>query len=211
MKPADFPPSRRRGRTIHVILLLVLTALVVVCSILASRQPLGPFLTVFIILAVLAFIPIPILAYRLLALNRANYRLDREALTLTWGLRTEEIPVSEIEWVRPKTAVTEPFPLPFFRMPGSILGIRRHPDLGPVEYLASETKNLLLVATSHKIFAISPEDQQNFLQEVQRAIEMGSLAPATARSIYPSFVVAQAWDSRMARFLWLAGLFANIG
>jgi hypothetical protein len=213
MKPADFPPSRRRGRTIHVILLLVLTALVVVCSILASRQPLGTFLTVFIILAVLAFIPIPILTYRLLALNRANYRLDRDALTLIWGLRTEEIPVAEIEWVRPKTAMTEPFPfpLPFFRMPGSILGMRRHPGLGPVEYLASETKSLLLVATSRKIFAISPEDQQNFLQEVQRAIEMGSLAPATARSIYPSFVVAQAWDSRMARFLWLAGFFANIG
>lgn len=211
MKPAEFPPPRRRGRTFHIVLILVLAVLVAVCSVLASRQPLGPFLTIFIILAVLAFIPIPILTYRLLALSRANYRLDRETLTLTWGLRSEEIPVSEIEWVRPKTAVTEPLPKPFLRLPGAVLGTRRHPDLGPVEYLASETKNLLLVATSHKIFAISPEAPQDFLQEVQHAIEQGSLVPTSARSIYPSFVVAQAWDSRTARFLWLAGFFANIG
>ena len=211
MKPADFPPPRRRGRTFHIVLILVITALVVILVVLASRQPLGPLLTIFIILAVLVFIPIPILIYRLLSLNRANYRLDRDALTLTWGLRSEEIPVSEIEWVRPKTVVTGSLPMPFLRLPGAVLGTRRHPDLGPVEYLASETKSLLMVATSRKIFAISPEAPQEFLQEVQRAIEMGSLAPTVARSIYPTFVVAQAWDSRMARFLWLAGFFANIG
>jgi hypothetical protein len=40
---------------------------------------------------------------------------------------------------------------------------------------------------------------------------MGSLAPAEAKSIYPSFVVTQAWESGLARYLWLSALFLNIG
>jgi hypothetical protein len=123
----------------------------------------------------------------------------------------EQIPISDIEGVRPLTALAGSIPLPFFRLPGSVLGVRRHPDLGPVEFLASDEKSLLLVATSRRIFAVSPEAPVNFLQDIQRVIEMGSLSPALSESVYPSFIVAQAWDSLLARYLWLAGLFLNIG
>jgi hypothetical protein len=211
MKPGDFPPPRRRGRTLHSLIILLLTAFVVVLSILTSRQPIGLLFTVFVSLAVLAFIPIPLVAYRLYALIRSNYSLNRDQLTLTWGLRVEQIPLSDIEWVRPFTTMSQSIPKPFFRLPGSVLGLRRQADLGPVEFMASDEKALLLVATPRKIFAISPENPVNFLQDIQRAIEMGSLTPAMPSSVYPSFVVAQAWDSLAARYLWLAGFFANIG
>jgi hypothetical protein len=211
MKPGNFPPPRRRGRTLHVLLILVLTGIVVILGVVISRQPIGLVFTLFILLAVLAFIPIPILTYRLYALVRSNYNLNRDQLTLTWGLRSEQIPVTDIEWVRPLTAMSQSIALPIFRLPGSLVGSRRHPDLGLLEFLASDEKTLLLVATSRKIFGISPEDPANFLQDIQHAIEMGSLTPVVSKSVYPSFVVAQAWDSLAARYLWLAGLFANIG
>jgi len=211
MTPADYPPSRRRGQNLHILLILILAAIVSVLALLASRQPLGLTFTGLISLAVLVFIPIPILVYRLYSLSRANYSLDRDRLTLTWGLRVEQIPVSDIEWVRPLSGMPRPFPLPFFRLPGALRGLRRHPDLGPVEFLASDEKSMLLVATSHKIFAISPATPAVFLQDIQHAIEMGSLSPALPKSVYPSFVVAQAWDSSLARYLWLAGFFVNIG
>jgi len=211
MTPADFPPLRRRGQNIHILLILVLAVIVVTLAVLAYRQPLGLLFTGLVVPAVLVFIPIPILIYRLYSLARANYSLDRDQLVLTWGLRVEQIPVSDIEWVRPLSAMARPFPLPFFRLPGALLGMRRHPDLGPIEFLASDEKSLLLVATSRKIFAISPEDPADFLQDIQHAIEMGSLSPALPKSVYPSFVVAQAWDSALARYLWLAGFFVNIG
>ena len=210
MKPGDFPPPRRRGQTLHITLIGVLTIIVVILAVLVYRQPINLVFTVYVLLAALAFIPIPILAYRLYSLTRANYSLDRDQLTLTWGLRVEQIPISDIEWVRPLTALSGSIPLPFLRLPGSVLGMRRHPDLGPVEFLASDEKSLLLVATPRQIFAISPEAPVNFLQDIQRAIEMGSLSPALPKSVYPSFVVAQAWDSSLARYLWLAGLFLNI-
>jgi hypothetical protein len=44
-----------------------------------------------------------------------------------------------------------------------------------------------------------------------RAVEMGSLKDAKPKSLYASFVISQAWQNGLARFLWLAGLFLNIG
>jgi hypothetical protein len=211
MTSTDYLPPRRNGQNLHILLLLVLAAMVATLSVLASRQPFGPTFTILIGLAVLVFIPIPILVYRLYSLARASYQLDRDELTLTWGFRIEQIPVSDIEWVRPLSGMPKPFPLPYFRLPGALLGSRRHPDLGQVEFMASDEESLLLVASSHKIFAISPENPAVFLQDLQHAIEMGSLSSALPKSVYPSFVVAQAWDSALARYLWLAGFFVNIG
>ena len=206
----DFPPPRR-GLTLQVTLIIVATVLTALFAVLASQEPIGLRFTIYILVAAFAFFPLPFLAYWLYSLNRANYSLDREKLTLTWGLRVEQIPVSEVEWVRPIEALASPLALPFVHLPGAILGLRRHPDLGPVEFLASDAKALLLVATSKRVFVISPQDTAGFMQNIQRAIEMGSLSPAEPQSVYPGFVVVQAWDSMLARYLWLAGLFLNIG
>jgi hypothetical protein len=97
------------------------------------------------------------------------------------------------------------------RMPGAVLGTRRHPDLGDVEFLASDSGKLLLVATARQVFAISPADAAGFINSFQHAIEQGSLAPGTSHSQYPSFVLSLAWDNLLARYFWLAGLFLNIG
>ena len=40
---------------------------------------------------------------------------------------------------------------------------------------------------------------------------MGSLTPTEAKSIYPSFIITQAWDSPFARFLWISGILLNLG
>jgi hypothetical protein len=210
MNGRDFPP-RRRGRALHFILILVLAVIAGMLIFLLTRQPVNLLFTVMIVAAALCVVLIPILAYRLYSLFNANYSISREHLAIKWGLRLEQIPTSEIEWVRPLAALAGPIPKPFFRLPGSVLGQRQHADLGPMEFLASDENALLLVATTQKIFAISPEGPADFLQEIQRAIEMGSLTSPEPRSVYPSFIVAQAWDSLTARFLWLAGFFINIG
>jgi hypothetical protein len=206
----DFPPSRR-GLTLQVSLIIVAALVDTVFAILASQEPIGLRFTIYILVAAVAFFPLPFLAYWSYSLFRANYSLDRENLTLSWGLRVEQIPVSEVEWVRPRDVQASPLALPLFHLPGAITGFRRHPDLGQVEFLASDAKNLLLVATSKRVFAISPQDTTGFMHNIQHAIELGSLSPAVPQSVYPTFVVVQAWESMLARYLWLAGLFLNIG
>ena len=142
---------------------------------------------------------------------RAEYILDRDSLEVRWGLRDEDIPLTDIEWVRSMQDLTQPLSLPPMPMPGAILGLRRHRDLGLVEFIASERKNLLLVATAKRVYAISPADPVEFTQTFARAVELGSLTPAKPKSVYPSFLLAEAWRSGLVRFLWLAALFLNIG
>ena len=100
---------------------------------------------------------------------------------------------------------------PALPLPGAILGLRRHPDLGVVEFIASDARKLLLIATAKRVFVISPDNPAGLAQTFARATELGSLAPTEAKSVYPSFIVAQAWESGLARYLWLSALFLNIG
>jgi hypothetical protein len=130
---------------------------------------------------------------------------------MMWGLRVEDIPLTDIEWVRPASDLTRPLVLPRFRVPGSILGTRRHPDLGLVEFIASSSKNLILIATAKRVFAISPKDAAALVRTFARATELGSLMPAEPKSVYPSFIVTQAWESPIARFLWMSGFLLNLG
>ncbi|PWH14922.1 MAG: hypothetical protein DDG60_06895 [Anaerolineae bacterium] len=206
----DFFPPRQRGLVIHLALIAFLSLLSGSCFWLVFRTPVGLEFTLYIVGFLVTVLPLPVLAYRLYALNRAHYHLDRNTLRLAWGLRLEEIPVSDIEWIRPMQGLVTPLSLPFFRLPGGILGITRHPEIGEVEFLASETDPLLLVATPRRVYAISPADPAAFVAAFQKIIEMGSLTTGTPRSEFPSFVVGQAWNNWFARTMWLTGLFANL-
>lgn len=210
-KTGHFPPAKRSGITLHVILILAFAAASTWGFLNLTRAQVGPSFVTYLLVAFLAFVPIPVLGYRAYALLRADYYIDRDSLAILWGLRVEDVPLTDIEWVRPASDLTKPLTLPFFRLPGGILGTRRHPDLGQVEFIASNSKNLILIATSKRVFAISPENAAALVQTFARATELGSLTPAKPVSVYPSFVVTQAWESPIARFLWTSGFLLNLG
>jgi hypothetical protein len=211
MNSRHFPPPKRRGLIVHGIILLALSIASFTAFFFLSRAEAGPGFVIWLLAALLAFAPIPFWGYRAYALLRAEYILDRNGLAIHWGLRLEDIPLNDIEWIRPARDLTHPLKLPPFSLPGSIVGIRRHPELGIVEFLASESKKILLAATAKRVFAISPDDPAALTQAFARAAELGSLTPVEPKSIYPSFVIAQAWENGLVRFLWLSGLFLNIG
>jgi len=188
-KVGHFPPAKRTGVTVHVIVILVLAAASAWGFWSLTQAPVGPLYVMYLLTALLAFAPIPVLGYRAYALMRADYYIDRDSLAAIWGLRVEDIPLTDIEWVRPASDLTRPLAPPLLRMPGAVLGTRRHPDLGLVEFIASSTKNLILIATSKRVFAISPEDPAAMVQTFARAIELGSLTPAEPVSVYPSFII----------------------
>jgi hypothetical protein len=163
------------------------------------------------LVALASFTPIPFFVYRAYSLWQADYHLDRDSLAIKWGLRVEDIPLTDIEFIRSTNDLTTPLTLPSLPLPGGILGMRRHPDLGAVEFLASDSKKLLLVATAKRVFVISPDNPIKLTQTFARAIELGSLSPVESKSVYPSFVFTQAWESGLARYLWLTTLFLNLG
>jgi hypothetical protein len=212
-RPANgyFPPPRRRGLLVHGLLIAVLTTTSLWAGMNLSRVTVGPLFLAYLSGAALAFLPLPFLGYRLYALLRSGYTLERERLILRWGLRLEEIPLSDIEWIRPASDLEHPLNLPWLRLPGGLLGLRRHVDLGLVEFLAAEPRNLLLVGTTRRVYVISPADARGFVQAFARAIELGSLAHAEARSQYPTFIISHAWENLLARYLWISGALLNAG
>jgi len=211
MNVGHFPPPKRRGLIIHGVVILVLTALAVAGFITLSRSEVGLTFLISLLVALASFAPIPFFVYRAYSLLHADYHLDRDSLAIKWGLRVEDIPLTDIEFIRSSDDLTTPLPLPSLPMPGGLIGMRRHPDLGVVEFLAADAKKLLLVATAKRVFVISPENPAALTQTFARATEMGSLTPTESKSVYPSFVVTQAWASGVARYLWLTTLFLNLG
>jgi hypothetical protein len=210
-KIGHFPPSKRFGLVVHGIIILVLAGISAWGFINIARTQLGPMFVNFLLTGILGFAPIPFLAYRAYALLRADYYIDRDSLAMLWGLRVEDIPLTDVEWVRPATDLSHPLSLPRFRLPGAILGTRRHADLGLVEFIASDSRNMILIATAKRVFAISPKDANSLIRTFARATEMGSLLPAEPKSVYPSFILTQAWESPLVRFMWVGGLILNIG
>ena len=210
-KVGHFPPSKRLGLILHGILLLVLGGASAWGFLNLTRSQVGPSFVIYLLMGLLAFAPLPFFSYRAYALLKADYYIDRDSLAMLWGLRVEDIPLTDIEWVRPASDLTSPLLLPRFRLPGAVLGTRRHPDLGLVEFIASSSRNMILIATSKRIFAISPKDAASLVRTFARATELGSLTPAEPISIYPSFILTQAWESPSARFLWMSGFLLNLG
>ena len=211
MKSGHFPPPKRQGLILHGVILFILIVITIIGFINLSSVEVGPNFLIWLLVSIFAFAPIPLFAYRMYSLWRADYFIDRDSLAIHWGLRVEDIPLNDIEWIRPADDLTNPLTLPSLSLPGGILGTRRHPDLSTVEFLAADRKKLLLVATAKKIFVISPDDPVSLTQTFARATELGSLAPAEPKSVYPSFVFTQAWGNNLVRYLWIVTLLLNIG
>jgi hypothetical protein len=173
----DFTPPRRKGYILYAGFTMVLLGLSGYLLIFTLDQQSSGFFALALLGAVVAFIPIPFILYAIYALLRAKYILDREGLKIRWGLRGVDIPMPEIERVQMAIENPAALPTPAWSFTGMMRGVRHSPDLGEVEFLASDKNRLVLVSTSSKVFAISPENPIDFLKAFQSAFELGSITP----------------------------------
>jgi hypothetical protein len=201
-----FFPARKKGLLVmgfSALFLLIASGMAFYLSYAAST---GLEVILWIILGALLVLLVMLLIYRGYSLITASYDIRRESLKLKWGLRSEEIPTGDIEWVRPARDLAFPLPLPRIWWAGAILGVKEVEGLGPVEYLAADSSNLLLVALPEIVFAISPEDESGFMRAFKHASELGSLSTIKPQSVQPSLLVGKIWSDRIGRWLILSGL-----
>jgi hypothetical protein len=201
-----FSPARRKGLLVMTctgVLLIIASGMAFYLSYIATS---GLEVILWIVLGAILVLPLLLLIYRGYALTTASYEVRRDGLKLKWGLRSEEIPTEDIEWVRPARDLAFPLPLPRIWWAGAILGVREVEGLGPVEYMASESSSILLVAAPEVIFAISPDDEKLFMRAIRHAGELGSLTPIQPQSVQPSFIFGNIWQDRSSRWLILGGL-----
>ena len=204
-----FVPPKRRGLAFHLITLLILFLGSTASFLHANRVEVGVSFRFSIISLFLFSLSIPLIAYRAYALLRATYHLSPEGILLNWGLRHEEIPMANILWISTATHLERLPPLPRLRWPGGVVGIRRINE-GEVEYMAAHSRNLIFIATPGKMYAISPENPDLFLQSFQRQAEIGALTPISARSIYPALLLGSVWGNRFARTIIFGGLILSL-
>ena len=203
-----YTPPKQRGLVFHTLALLILIIGGTSSAFYANRVDAGNSFTVSVI-ALLAFaFPIPVLVYTLFGLLRSYYQLSPEGIRLNWGLRYEEIPIGNILWISPDNQLERALPLPILRWPGGVLGIRRIGN-GEVEYLTAQARNLIVIATPGKMYAISPEDAEGFMRNFQRIVEIGTVNPILPRSVYPTFLLGNVWANRSARMLIFFGLMSS--
>jgi hypothetical protein len=118
-KVGHFPPAKQFGMILHGVLIVALAGASIWGFANLTNAQVGPAFVSYLLTGLLAFAPIPFLGYRAYALFKADYYIDRDSLAILWGLRVEDIPLTDIEWVRPASDLTHPLSLPRFRLPGA--------------------------------------------------------------------------------------------
>ena len=196
-----FSPPRTQGIVLHAVLVLFILAGTGVLLALAFSQPAGGLLILYLVGSLLFLAMLPLAVYRGYALLRGGYTIERDGLRVRWGLRSEDIPLTEVIWVRDASELETGLLLPRFSMPGAILGKTEHEELGPIEFVASSAENLVIVSTINKTLVLSPEDPGDFVRKFQRFIEMGSLSPIPPHTAVPAAFIEQVMSDRYARIL----------
>lgn len=206
----EFLPPRRSGILFQGGVILVLLLAGGYFFYLATLDQTGLDFLLHMLVALVILAPSPLLLYRLYALLNGTYTLRREGLMLRWGLRREDIPFSQIEWIRPAAELGFRLPLPWLKWPGAILGIRQVGELGTVEFLSANLAQMILVATDKKIYTISPAESNQFLSQFSQMNELGSLIPLEAQSVYPAVLLGRVMEDRLARIFILVGFGAGL-
>jgi hypothetical protein len=207
---AQFSPPRRRGLLFNLGLLLGLGLLSAALFMLTGRAELGPLFLLYLLGAVTAAAPIPLLAYRAYSLQKSYYQVERDGIRLKWGFREEDIPVSEIEWVEYAEDLIVPLVKPRLIWPGAVVGKTEQEGLGEVEFMAAEEEEMVMIGTKGRVFVISPGDAGRFVRAYRKVYELGSLVPFPAYSNSPRFLFVDIWQDAITRALLLVTLIFSL-
>lgn len=190
----------------NLTLILFLSAGGLYCFWQASKAEVGPLFLLYLAPSILAVGLIPFLVYWFISFYNSAYELERDGVRLRWGLRVEHIPMNKVLWIQAWKDLEGELPLPRIRWPGSVVGTRRLQDSSVVEFMASRTSGIVLIAVDGKYYAVTPADPDGFVSLYERLNELGSLTPLASQSVYPSFLLARFWQDIPARNVAIASL-----
>lgn len=205
-----FFPPRKVGTIFHLSSISVLLVGVGISLYRIAYGEVGSTFLIYLLPILFAIPVVPLLFYRLSYLQNAVYTIERDRIRLQWGIRVEVIPTNTILWVQSASELTEPIRYPWFRWPGSVLGSRRLGGDTPIEFLASQSLDLILIATYERVFAISPTDPDKFLNVYQRMTELGSLVSHEPRSVRPTTLFAGIWQTPAVRNLIIISILFSL-
>jgi len=205
-----FYPPKQMGTIVHLLLMLIFSAAGIWGIWGVSNVEVAPQLLPYIILIILFLATVPYLIYRLYALHRSEYILERGGIKLHWGWRSESLPMEKVDWVyRVEDLETAP-PLPIIHWPGAVTGVRRFQRGPEVEYLASRTKGLVIIAVGERYYAVSPNRVNEFMSTYIELTELGTISPLSPESVQPALILTEVIKIKPILWILISGGLLNI-
>ena len=124
--------------------------------------------------------------------------------------KTNRKPMEKVDWVyRVEDLETAP-PLPIIHWPGAVTGVRRFQRGPEVEYLASRTKGLIIIAAGDSYYAVSPNQVNEFLSTYHALTELGAISPISSESVQPALILSEVFKIRAILWILISGGLLNI-
>jgi hypothetical protein len=205
-----FYPPKQAGVIFHLVLILIFSSGGAWGIWGTSNAEVALRLLPYLGLILLFLLTVPFLIYRLYSLQRACYELERGGIRLQWGWRSENIPMSNIKWVHRVEDLEVSPQAPIIHWPGAVIGNRRFQRGPVVEYLASSTKKLVVIAVGDGYFAISPQSVDEFIRSFRSLSELGTLSPLISESAKPALFLSEITSQRPLLVIFLVGGLLNI-
>lgn len=201
-----YEPPRRASLIFNLSLgflaLVGALALLVLGSGNAARDP----NLLFMIVALLLLAIVIFLSYRVFLILTTRYLFNKSSLELYWGFQREIIPMDLVEWAHPVSDFDSPMPLPCFFLPWQYFGKRNIRGLGPVEFAATDRRNMVLIQAGERHFVISPVDAHGFAKEFESVSGLGAAEEVKPVSQNLRSMLREIFQDANAKKLLFAGM-----
>ena len=225
-KPTPFPDGKRA-----LIATGLLIALDLLLALLVYLIPVGTLPFLLLLLGILLWVPIAYVAWRAWACLSLAYRIDRNAVTLSWGPIRQVIPLGAIQELRRGEAVTamqagrkevhgpngqidalargmaDRWPgLEKYVVYGTEVGTRRRSEGLRVYSLATQPwHEQLVIMTAAGAYGISPDNPDRFLESLAEHHQLGPTHRVAQERHWPRIVQSPLWQDRLLLTMLIAG------
>ena len=206
----EWRPRRLRGFLVGLGIVAGIAVLDVLLVIWIIHRPVD--LLTFVLGLIVAFsLPaLGLMVYWLYSLAGMQYTLERNGLIITCGAAKQIIPMNSIQQIMPGAGRVLEGRMWGVRWPGCWLGHGHLAGLGlTLFYATTPLDEQLLVITPTLTYAISPGNQEAFIQDFETRRRLGPLKPWSQESQQARFASWPIWSDRMAHVILGLGLLLN--
>lgn len=147
-----------------------------------------------------------LLTYRAVALARMRYSVDRNALRVRWGWSTLVVPMPEIIEVHRPGSVEPPSSASWWRWPAPHVWRRKDGERTWYAFATRPLSEAWIFCGADVCLAISPEDGEALLREVNRRRALGANRRLALGWEHPRLARWRIWQDTYALLGWLAGV-----
>jgi Ca2+/Na+ antiporter len=155
------------------------------------------------------------LIFRLRAMLRSSYALDRNSIVIRWGELREVVSMSDVQQVIDGLEVANGLRIRRVPLPGWWFGEGQHPQVGKIRfYSTAPLADQVIIVTPEMNYAVSPYDMDAFLESLKTRYEMGPTQTLTSTRLLPPLMESDLWTDHAVQImiaLMLLSMLALLG